>query len=133
MENEMREKLRLLLLEDVECDRRPCSTCPYNYSDDACFEQISGLVADNLIENGVILLPCKVGDTVYDRYGNPIEIQGVGIECFFKGVHKIEDSSIGYPFFENRTLSLPVTFSTKDIGEAVFLEKPSKEVHNDAE
>ena len=61
----MREELRRLLLEDVECGRRDCSTCQYNYSDDACFEHLSGLIADHLIENGVILPPCKVGDRVY--------------------------------------------------------------------
>lgn len=53
MKDEMRERLRRLLLEDTECGRRPCSTCPYNYSDDACFEHMSGLIADHLIENGV--------------------------------------------------------------------------------
>ena len=39
---------------------------PYGVSVGATFEQyFCKKVADHLIENGVIVLPCKVGDTVY--------------------------------------------------------------------
>lgn len=55
MQNEMRDRL-IKLIKKV----------PYGVSVGATFEQhFCEKVADHLIENGVILPPCKVGDTVY--------------------------------------------------------------------
>lgn len=131
MKDEMRERLRLLLLEDVECGRRPCSTCPYNYSDDACFEHMSGLIADNLIENGVILLPCKVGDKVYvinewkvektTVFSMKIESQDSRWITFLKA--KVADHGIK---FKDGYESV---FKTFIFGKTAFLTKEKAEAH----
>lgn len=41
------------------------------------FNEACELVADHLIENGVILPPCKVGDTVYSKNGKPYVVEGI--------------------------------------------------------
>lgn len=46
MQNEMRDRL-VDILGELDCDHSP------------------GYIADHLIANGVIVPPCKVGDTVY--------------------------------------------------------------------
>ncbi len=52
----MRDRLRKLIIEsDILCDT--CGESSSSY----CAEAI----ADHLLANGVIVLPCKVGDTVY--------------------------------------------------------------------
>ena len=57
MQNDMRDRLvELIRGSDILCDTCGESTSSY------CSEAI----ADYLIENGVIVPPCKVGDTIYD-------------------------------------------------------------------
>lgn len=68
MQNDMRDRLTALLTTEIECNKDgygDCSICPYEYADKECERHIAELTADYLIANGVILPPCKVGDTVY--------------------------------------------------------------------
>lgn len=58
------ERLKQLLIYTPNCDNE-CSLCEYNYTDDKCEEHLSGIMADYLLAKGVIILPCKIGDTVY--------------------------------------------------------------------
>lgn len=66
MQNEMRDRL-VELLNFVQCKAECCSAldggrCGDLDNLDRC--QIE-TIADHLLENGVIVPPCKVGDTVY--------------------------------------------------------------------
>lgn len=73
MPNEMRDRLIELLREAKEhpentCPRYElptCIGCDYNKGDDC--DKIAR-TADYLLANGVIVPPCKVGDTVYAFY-----------------------------------------------------------------
>ena len=70
----MRDRLVELLLADVGCEkdgRGDCSMCEYKYSEDGCIKHLATLLADHLLANGVIVPPCKVGDTVYVLFGEP--------------------------------------------------------------
>ena len=83
----MKDKLVKLLMTEIECKKTGnggCSTCEYEYADDKCMQYYTELIADYLLANGVIVPPCKAGDTVYclDTIGNPINdyvVQNVGI------------------------------------------------------
>ena len=64
-------------------DRKDCDGCQYEDTPRRC---IQALYADFLIENGVILLPCKIGDPIYEvitcRNGSKHILRG---EC--AGIH----------------------------------------------
>lgn len=59
----MRERLIELLKHNSQCEDKDCKECKLNGS---C---LVNREADHLIANGVIVLPCKVGDTVYYHGG----------------------------------------------------------------
>lgn len=72
-------------------------------------------LADYLLENGVEVLPCKVGDTVYYtyEYGNKI------LE------YKVKQVIINY---KGKWLDVGVMwFSFEDVGKAVFLTREEAE------
>lgn len=59
----MREKL-IELLGEMYCghlDFEGCETCDYRYEEDCQAKAF----ADHLLANGVIVLPCRLGDTVW--------------------------------------------------------------------
>jgi hypothetical protein len=77
-------------------------------------------IADHLIANGVIVPPCKVGDTVYRTQGNYCG------EKIFEGV--VDQIAI----FNNREIRIwvyghPLGFGCDDIGKTVFLTKEEAE------
>lgn len=49
-----REKLQQLLINTPTCDN-DCYLCEYRYTDDKCEEHLSGIMADYLLSNGVIV------------------------------------------------------------------------------
>ena len=63
MANEMRDRLVELMVEADAYDGYECKLCTDDHS---CFRCYFTKLADHLIENGVIVPPCKVGDYVYD-------------------------------------------------------------------
>lgn len=77
-------------------------------------------MADYLLENGVIVLPVKVGDTVYiidlddyDEYTDVVidtEVFAIGDGCFY-----VEQDSV------------ILTYSYSDIGKSVFLTREEAE------
>ena len=79
-------------------------------------------IADYLLENGVIVLPVKVGDTVYiidlddyDEYTDVVidtEVFAIGDGCFY---FYVEQGSV------------LLTYSYSDIGESVFLTREEAE------
>ena len=87
-------------------------------------------LADYLLENGVILLPVKVGDTVYIN-GKPAEVSFIHIEhdmtfciqidCFWKDCEDccfVDSNTCNNGYFE---------FTANDIGKTVFLTRESAE------
>ena len=64
----MRDRLIELLRQRscyyVDCRGRSCKGCQNVFIQDEDIESL----ADHLLESGVIVPPCKVGDTVYYRY-----------------------------------------------------------------
>lgn len=59
-----KEKLIRLFLEAPECDRN-CELCSYEWCSPDCESYLAKIMAEHLLLNGVIVLPCKVGDIVY--------------------------------------------------------------------
>lgn len=81
-------------------------------------KQVEETIADYLLANGVIVLPCKVGDMVYGIEEKGIcEIEIESIHCWCSGIWKCNGWSgkskyrVGYEF------------SFDDIGKTVFLTK----------
>ena len=69
----MRERLIELIINADTYDSYECKLC--NKDDDACDCCYAEKLADKLLANGVVCLPCKVGDTVYCIYHEKV-IQG---------------------------------------------------------
>lgn len=63
MMNEREKLIELLLQSELEAEELGIFNCHRN-------EVKAGIVADFLLENGIIVPPCKVGDTVYNIYFN---------------------------------------------------------------
>lgn len=92
------------------------------------------IAADALLENGVIVPPCKVGDTVYipydecNGYGCPYMGDYGNWRCKYKGQDRCK------PFIDERPFELSML---NDLGKTVFLsreaaEKALKGVRNDS-
>ena len=65
----MRDRLiELIKQADDKCGHTSCGECGRFATEYDC---LIGLIADYLLANGVIVPPCKVGDTLYVLYGEP--------------------------------------------------------------
>lgn len=65
----MRDRLiELIKQADDKCGHTSCGECGRFGTEYDC---LIGLIADYLLANGVIVPPCKVGDTLYVLYGEP--------------------------------------------------------------
>ena len=110
MQNEMRDRLsELIRTSDILCDS--CGENAPSY----CAEAI----ADHLIENGVIVPPCKVGDIVYSKYSGTNEIEYYIID---KVIHLGSDNFEFEAHLENEdgdTVDI-IEFGVKEIGLTVF-------------
>lgn len=95
-------------LDELECDE-----CTRQLNCAKCEDRN---IADYLLDNGVIVLPCKVGDTIY-RCGDPIkkvyEWEIEHIELYFDEIIFVDDSGN--------------EFTADDIGKTVFLTKEEAE------
>lgn len=95
-------------------------------------------IAEHLIENGVIVLPCKVGDTVYIK-GKPVKISFLNIQneityCVQLDCEKLDCFSC--PFYEDEvswegehdcgTYGY-MEFTESDFGKTVFLTREEAE------
>ena len=99
-----------------------------------CARHWAEIIADHLIENGVILPPCKVGDTVYrvmadKRIKQPYKYKVIGLwysaDETCNNLHLVRyvngkfDSSLSVPFCEfNRIL-----FLTREEAEKALKER----------
>ena len=93
-------------------------------------------LADHLLSNGVIVPPCKVGDTVYIK-NRPLIISFLHIENEVYDVVQFDCDDCGdCPFYEDdvsfegehdcKTMGY-IQFTEKDIGKTVFLTKEEAE------
>lgn len=102
MQNEMRDRLVGLLF-------KPFIKHKINELSD------TGDIADHLIENGVIVPPCKVGDTVW-------------VDDFMWGLIPCK---VDRPYHcvcgENGSCTFEMSFTDDDIGKTVFLTKEDAE------
>ena len=110
MANEMRDRLLELIFQgDEKCSEQDCRDCKH-YGNKLCgFEHI----ADYLIENGVIVLLCKVGDRVYQTDG----VRIYELEVLDVSIHK------NMPYYETESID----FDTRAIGTSIFLTKSEAE------
>lgn len=73
------------------------------------------ILADHLLENGVIVIPCKVGDTVY---------QTDGIRIYELDVFDVSLNLKNYkPYFETESID----FDVSAIGKSIFLTREEAE------
>lgn len=111
MANEMRDRLLELIFQgDKKCSEQDCRDCKHHGNEFCGFEHI----ADYLIENGVVILPCRVGDSIF-RVGND-EIW----EWLIERIEIYEDEVVFIDDSEN-------IFTEEYIGDNVFLNKSEAE------
>ena len=123
MPNEMRDRLvELIKQADKECNRRAvCTGCKAYGKGKGCFFE---LVADHLIENGVIVPPCKVGDKTFlllEETNGDYDI--VESKCV-----RITDSGYGkYYSMSINCRAMTLECGICDFGKGVFLTKEEAE------
>lgn len=113
----MKKKLMELLNSCGRCDKyepEGCKACEYIYSDDECEKHLTSLMADDLINAGVVVLPVKPGDTVYTISRGKIKEWTV----YYLGMNTRNQFSFNYhdKNFQNSRMACE-----EDIGETVFL------------
>lgn len=120
MQNDMRDRLKNLIIQSTQkCDSTDCNTCKYWNTNDCGAVRI----ADHLIANGVVLPPCKVGDTVYYLDGKTI-VKDV-VHCIsFGGRHGVNAKGFIHMHDSDKD---NITISFKLFGEKVFLTKDQAE------
>lgn len=69
------------------------------------------IVADELIANGVIVLPCKVGDKVFTAVGEIVEDKVISCEVYVKVEKLIKGKNIRF------------AYNVEDFGSIIFLTK----------
>jgi hypothetical protein len=113
----MKNKLIDLLLD---CDKaHEVLDC---FNDRSTKKQTAGIIADFLLANGIIVPPCKVGDTVwFNTYKNSatvcVGIQPHTVDCI--DVNMICDTSA----------LVPTRLPYSEFGTSVFLTKEEAERH----
>lgn len=88
-------------------------------------EEWLGIYADHLLENGVILPPCKVGDTVYIISRNRVKV----CEVVYIGI-SVEETCSCFNFVENYadgTFYKSHSMGFDAIGKTVFLTREEAE------
>jgi hypothetical protein len=79
-------------------------------------------IADHLLANGVIVLPCKVGDVVYYPSFN------IGMVSSYKVVSIKLNSKGLYVVCENHLSKSQMTHRATQIGETIFLTQREAEI-----
>lgn len=132
MQNEMRDRLIELIVNADTYDTYECKLCTKD--DDACDCCYAEKLADYLIERGVILPPCKIGDIVYRNsdfwwidYGNisAYQITNLTITQNKKGVWTKKYRAMY--LLDGKTVDSQLNFEFDDIGKIVFLTKEEAE------
>ena len=113
----MRDRLIELVSKAREkCNLTSCCDCGYRDSEPLtnCY---SYLIADHLLENGVIVPPCKVGDTVWFELYGQIE-SAVIYHCTYELSRK---GCLLTGAYAKDTRGIELGFDENLIGKTVFL------------
>jgi len=90
----MTDREKLIALLDDGC---------YKACSDASGKKVNEVLADYLLENGVTILPCKVGDTVYSIWEDDEGVLQIDeIEVLDVSVEEIWVNEIGVAVFPTR-------------------------------
>lgn len=126
IQNEIRDSLITLINQSNECgedETFDCNNCKYN-NEVNC---LNAKCADHLIEHGVMLLPCKVGDILYcvDELPKVLKCK----------VHEIDIVDNAIVIRVGREGFFAKAYMSADIGKRLFLtreaaEKALKEKNN---
>jgi hypothetical protein len=117
--NEMRDRLVELVMQADTYDSFECKLCDKH--DDACDCCHAEKIADTILEDDWIRLPCKVGDSCYPfpRYRTPIVERKIS-----RITYSARNIIIGY--YENDGQYRP-PLRTRILGEDVFLTEEEAE------
>jgi hypothetical protein len=113
----MKDKLMELLLADVVCstgDTGECDSCEYCYNEDACYKRMSLCIADSMIAQNVVVLPVKLGDTVYTIHRGKVKEWNV----YFIGMNSLGEFTFN---IADKDLQNSRSVWDREIGETVFL------------
>ena len=97
----------------------PCMSTAEN-----CFmDSIASDLADYLLANGVIVPPCKVGDTVYKIEGDGMirELKAISCSCL------VSDSVRSMTIHCSNYREAVISFTWSDFGKTVFLTREDAE------
>ena len=130
MRNDMRDRL-VELLSIIPCNAESCSAvcdgrCQEFDDLDRC--QI-GQLADHLIANGVIIPPCKVGQTVYCIVFQPVSCK-LSVEIGFVREFRITKETLCVNIVDCehiRYANLNINVPYDEFGKTVFLTKDQAE------
>lgn len=127
-----REKLFEILGDNAQCNGvlgiESCDTCPHKYEEN-CY---TAAIVEHLIANGVTVIPCKVGDTVYTN----IAMRGwyyrdkyrpYSATVVFIGLNNSEEMGgglINVLYGKNGNM---MRFRFSDVGKTVFLSRDEAE------
>lgn len=124
----MSERERLIeIIRKAEADcanMKQCEACEHCGKGDQCQEE---LIADYLLANGVIVPPCKVGDTVYDLITVDTEKE-LNVNEIFCGTAQ------GFSF-DGKTIWISASYTnglfyyhkSNEFGKTVFLSREEAE------
>lgn len=116
----MKEKLiELLMSAERNAEEQGFFNCHRSKAKAEC-------IADYLLANGVIPIPCKVGDTVYafcEMLGVILEYKVVGI-----GITEIAMQYEAYAYTKEEDILIDnIDYETDDIGKTIFLTREEAE------
>ena len=90
-------------------------------------EQTVAEMADYLLESGVIVLPVKIGDTVYTNIPGSWWLRDGDLPCKARVAYIGIDGSTDYMNIVYEKNSDTLTFDLDDIGKTVFLTREAAE------
>ncbi len=120
----MRDRLIELIINADTYDSYECKLC--NKDDDACDCCYAEKLADKLLANGVVCLPCKVGDKTFLL----LEKISGGYDIIESKCMKIVDNGYGKNFsmfFDCVEIGNTMEFDIYDFGKTVFLTREEAE------
>jgi len=91
------------------------------YANDITDHTETDYIVECLLNNGVIVPPCKVGDTVYTIFEGDIEALKV---IYTKTEESVE---FVYRYYDAKNGFLSMPFTNRSIGKTVFLTKEEAE------
>lgn len=129
----MNQREKLIELLSITLWGNLCDHCGMDTSKEQ--EKVLEVTADHLLANGVIVLPCKVGDTVYriDKIGDynhnwkPFIVNGTVKEISWKCNRSGKDLGFGV-IVRGGVCNASSRYSFNNIGKTVFLSHEAAKV-----